>query len=422
MKTQHARIYLIALLALTIASCDSSESQVTGVDTSKGTIRVGVASPGSSDFEIAVSLNGPAGFPPRTAPLRIGDTLTFDDLDPGTYTVGTTIFGFDCQTVSATVQGNLTTRVDIACTRKVVTATGVVIGIVTGGGSPLGGASVELSAPGFVLTRSTSVNGNLSFVGVPGGEYTLTAVHQHFNCPVQTIHIVPDQTTTVSLLCTPKATGTITGIVLAPFNLVDAVFQLTGPAIRTTTAGSIGNSFTFDELPPGRYTVTATASQVSCGTVSAEVQAARDTAVEIQCGLRSPSGSEVAGEWGFNRLRVSETGICPSTLPDTGTGSMAFRSSDSTIEIVGLDPQLAIVGRSDKDGVFAGSGSAVLADGSMIRSDVNLLFYWDVWDFGGLVFSTYDAPVGVWTRRHSDPSGKLVCAEVYSAFGWRVNW
>jgi hypothetical protein len=165
-----------------------------------------------------------------------------------------------------------------------------------------------------------------------------------------------------------------------------------------------------------------TASGMSCASVSAEVQAARDTAVEIQCGFRSPSGSEVAGEWTFNPLRVSATGICPPPLPASGAGSIEFRASDSTIAIVGLDPLIVIVGLSDDDGEFSGSGSAVLADGSTVGSHANLKFYWDVWDFGGPAFSTYETPAGMWTREHRDPNGNLVCTEVYSAFGSRLNW
>jgi hypothetical protein len=421
MKALPSRSFLIAVLALTIASCTSAESPVTGVDPVTGTISVGITSPGSNDFVVTVFVNGPGGF--RTAPMRLAGTLAFSDLEPGAYTVGTTILGFDCQSVSANVQGNQTTSANIACTRRTATATGIVTGMVTGGDSPLSGAAVELSAHGVVLTRRTSVNGHLSFVGVPGGEYALTASHQHFTCPVQPIHVNPDQVTTANISCTPKPTGAITGIV-SPVDLESAHVQLNGPASRTTTAAPLRDSFAFDELPPGTYTVTATASGVNCDAVSAVVQAAQTTTVAITCTSptppepSSPFASELVGGWAYNRTSVGQTGTCQGVLSGTVSefsGFMTFGASNSSIQIVGLDPDLALVGLYEA-GVFNGSGTTARGDGSTIQVDVTLSFYLDRWYDGGLWFSTM-----MWTRRHRDPGGNLVCTEVYDAIGYRVG-
>ena len=419
MNAPVARILLLIFLAL--AACTSAEGDVTAVDEVTGALSVSVTSLGSSDFVVTVYLDGPEGVPMRTAPMRLGDNFVFAGLKPGVYTAGTTILGFDCQSASATVQGNQTTAADISCSRRPAdTTTGFVAGIVTGGDLPLGGALVELTSSGVELARHTSANGQLSFAGVPVGEYALTAFHRLFSCPVQTIHVDPDQSTTVNVACVPKPTGGMTGIIL-PFDLGGADVQLTGPTSHTTTVRSAGSSFVFDDLPPGRYTVTASVFAMRCTAVSADVQAARDTEVEIRCESRPPLKSEIGGEWGLEPSRVSATGTCPPVLSHPGTGSIAFRSNDSTIEFVGLDPQVAMVGRYDEEsGAFAGSGSTVLGDGTTIRSEANLRFSWDFWDFGGLVFSTDFSPF--WTRRHSDPSGNLFCTEVYGAFGWRINW
>src|SRR5688500_676838 len=118
MNAPLARNFLIASLAL--AACTSAESDVTGgdVDTVTGTSSVGVTSSGSGDFAIPVVLTGPVGFERRTTGTRMGGTATFTDLEPGPYTVSTTIFGFDCQSVSADVQASRTTTASIACTRR----------------------------------------------------------------------------------------------------------------------------------------------------------------------------------------------------------------------------------------------------------------------------------------------------------------
>ncbi|HYO47228.1 MAG TPA: carboxypeptidase-like regulatory domain-containing protein [Gemmatimonadota bacterium] len=420
------RSFAIALLALAIGSCASGDGDLTGVDTVKGTISVGVTSSGSSDFGITILLTGPEGFSPRTAAMNLGGTSTFADLDPGAYTVSTTIFGFDCQSVSANVQGGQTTTANIACTRKTGSTTGIVTGIVMGGDAPIGGASVELVAPGVVLRRHTAANGRLTFVGVEAGEYTVTAFHQHFTCPIQTIIVDPAQTTTANISCAPKTTGTITGTVTTGAfdsgEIAGAIVNLTGPASRTATAGSLG-SFAFDELQPGTYTVSATFPIMNCQAVSVDVQAARTTTVQINCTFRLPSGSEIEGGWGYSRLLRSQTGSCPLPLPETGTGSMAFNSSNNTIQIVGLDPELAIIGVYDEEsGVYAGSGAAVLGDGSTIQSDVTVNFDWDYWGDSLLpVFYTDATPSSVWTRRHRDLSGNLVCTEIYGAGGGRLN-
>ena len=411
----------IPVLFLAMSSCtDSPERGLTGPDTAPGTVSVSVTSSDSSVFEITVSLSGPPSFRRREAHMRIGETSTFDDLEPGAYLVSTTIFGYDCLPVSVVVQPRQTTAAGIACIHRATSAiTGTITGTVTSGDSPIGGASVELSAPGVSMTRLTALNGQLSFVGVQGGEYHLTVSHKHFHCPGQTLQIVPDRTTTVDIECSPKSTGTITGIV-TPSGVQVEVVQLTGPAARSTTADHRNSSFAFDDLPPGAYTVTATASGGTCDPVRADVQAARDTPVVITCAFRSPpsgpSGplpAEIAGAWGYHRTLVSQTGSCPSPLPQPGTGSMAFGSGTRTMTALGLDPELPFVGPYEESGAYAASGSTTLGDGSTIRSHANLSFYWDMWDVGGLVF------VGSFTRKHGAPGGTLVCTEVYDVWGWR---
>jgi uncharacterized protein (DUF2141 family) len=279
--------------------------------------------------------------------------------------------------------------------------------------------------------RITGASGNFSFVGVEAGEYTVTVLHQHFSCPIQNIVVDSSQRTTVNISCTPKATGTITGNVIHGSDtgspVVDAIIELTGPASRTGTSESSNGTFAFDELQPGTYTVTATFPHLNCQSASADVQAARTTTVEISCTFRSPMGSEIAGAWEYDRLVRSQMGDCPVPLPDTGTGSMTFRSSDDTVEIFGLDPALAIVGGYDEEsGLYVGTGTAVLTDGSSVQTDVTLNFDFFVWDFFDFipfppVFYTDATPSSVWTRWHRDPSGNLVCTEVYGAGGFRPS-
>lgn len=407
----------IALLALVIgARCSSESSGLTGGEEptpTTGTISVTVISGGGSPITATatVKLTGPTE---RTTTGNIGATLTITDLPPGTYTVVATASSFiTCQSVSADVHAGQTTTANISCTRT----TGRVAVTVTSGGSPISGAPVTLTGAGLEMTRTTGADGAFTFVVKPG-EYTVTAVLHHFTCPVQTVLVELDQTTTAALSCAPKTTGTITGTVTAPdFGPIHgATIDLTGPVSRTATAGSLDSSFAFDELPPGTYTVTATAFGWACQSASADVRAAQTTTVQISCTARPPIGSEIEGNWGYNRLLRSQTGSCPPPLPATGTGSMTFSPSDDTIRIVGLDPELAIGGVYDEEtGSYTGSGAAVLSDGSTIQSVVTVTFGFDFESF--VVFFTDATPSSVWTRQHRGPSGNLVCTEIYGAGG-----
>ncbi len=417
----------IALIVTAIGSCTSENGELTGIDEPKGIIRVGVTSSPAGDFGITVALTGPEGFSARTATMSLGETSAFADLDPGSYTLSTALFGFDCPSVSVTVRGNQTTIAEIVCTRRAGAITGVVLGNVSSGDLPISGASVELSAPGVNLTRHSSANGNVSFVGVEAGEYTVTVFHQHFICPTQTIIVDPSQSTSFTISCTPKTTGVIVGSVIFGVEtgspISDATVDLTGPASRTATSSSNG-SFTFDELQPGTYTLTATFPFMNCQAVSADVGAARTTTVQVGCTFRFPLGGEIAGAWAYDRLLRAQTGTCPAPLPDVGIGSMTFNSASGTIEIVGLDPALTIRGTYDNEtGIYTGTGTAAAGDGSSIQTDVILNFDINAWDFfpPAPVFFTDATPTSVWTRRHRDPAGSLVCTEVYGAQGFRLD-
>jgi hypothetical protein len=367
-----------------------------------------------------VRLTGQGSFQEQTATASFGATLTFTELPPGTYTLTTTAFGFSCQPVSATVQSLETTTVNITCTRT----SGTLTGTVTSGGSPIIFAIVSATRSGVVLTRTTGANGTFTFA-VPAGEYEVTVSHQHHNCPIQTALVGPDETTTVDIPCIPKTTGSIQGNVIVGldpgFTLSGVTVSVSGPESHTATSGGNG-SFLFDELTPGMYTVTSTSTGLDCQLVSADVQAAQTTTVEVSCAFRLfPFGTEISGNWFYFRQSGSQTGSCPATLPDQGEGSMTFNPGDGTIEILGLDPELRITGPYDEEsGIYTGSGTTVLGDGSTIRTDVSVTFFFDFeFGFGDLGF--FSNATQSLTRQHRDPSGNLFCTEDYQVGGFRVR-
>jgi hypothetical protein len=409
--------FAIALLALAMgARCDSANSLTGGEHPtpSTGTIRVTVIVRGSPiGADATVRLTGPAE---RTTTAAVGTTSTITDLPPGSYDVTATISGgfIDCQSVSANLQAGETAAADIICTRRIGTITGTVIGA----GAPISDATVRLTGSGVDRTATTGRSGTFTFTALTG-EYTVTTFSQHFVCPVRTVLVEVNQTMTADISCAPKSTGTITGTVTVGAERIHGTtVNLTGPATRTATADEFG-SFAIDELPPGTYTVAAIPFGADCHSVSADVQAAQTTTVQISCTFRPPIGSEIEGGWSYyDRLLRSQTGTCPPSLPETGTGSMTFNSSNNTIEIVGLDPELTIIGPYDKDsGSYAGTGAVVLGDGSSIQTNVSVTFGVETFEGYYTHFYTDATPSHVMTRRHRDPGRNLVCTEIYGAGG-----
>jgi hypothetical protein len=103
---------------------------------------------------------------------------------------------------------------------------------------------------------------------------------------------------------------------------------------------------------------------------------------------------------------------------------MRFDISNSTISIVGLDPELTIVGPYHS-GAYTGTGRVVLGNGSSIETTVAVGFGFDWWGYSDdpTFFSTgFDAiafPSQVMVRRHRDAVGNLLCTETYQASGSR---
>ena len=417
MKTTPLHLAIALLVLMMGARCSSESSGLTGGEEptpTTGTIRVAVMSGGGSPISATatVRLTGPTE---RTTTGAIGATLTVTDLPPGTYTLVATVSSFiDCQSASANLGAGETTTAQITCTRRI----GTITGTVSGGGMPIRGATVKLSGPTSNAIKTTGPDGTFTFVAAVG-ENTLTTLHQGFVCPVRAVMVELNQTMTAEISCAPKTTGSITGrVVFGPddgFGIQFVLATLTGPVTRTATTYDYRGSFTFDDLTPGTYTLAATVSGMDCPAVSADVQAAQTTALFIRCTPRPLIGSEIEGSWWYSRQLDSQTGSCPPPLPDPQElgGSMTFNPSNNTVAIVGLDPDLTIVGAYDKNsGLYMGTGKAVLGDGSSIQTDMTAEFG-SCWDWECLVPSVS----GVMTRRHRDSSGTLVCTETYRAGG-----
>jgi hypothetical protein len=202
-----------------------------------------------------------------------------------------------------------------------------------------------------------------------------------------------------------------------PFALVTLTSDFNTSSCSPHCASAITDDlglFSFQGLEPETYSLAASYSGMDCAAVSLHVQAGHTTDALVRCTSRPPNETEIEGDWSFTRRLDSRTGSCPPALPEIGVGSMSNPGS-KTVAIVGLDPDLTIVGAYDKGtGLYTGTGKAVLGDGSSIQTDVTAYFGWCCL---GEPLGFYVSDPYVMTRRHRGSNGNLVCSEMYRAGG-----
>ena len=150
---------------------------------------------------------------------------------------------------------------------------------------------------------------------------------------------------TAALSCDPKETdyfltaentrpiGDLTGLVsvgTTPLN--GATITLTGAESRSTTTGTTGN-YSFTDLTPGSYTVTATATNFSCPPASATITAFQTTTVNIVC---TPQPGTVNGTIRLDLAPAA--GVTVTARQGTNTVGTATTGSNGTYTIPNLLP------------------------------------------------------------------------------------
>jgi hypothetical protein len=386
------------------------------------TIKGFVTNGGSPISGAEVSLTGPGIT--RTASSGTNG-FTFADLLPGSYTLTVVFPGLICQpaTVETTAGGTVTANV--ACTGQSGSIElGTITGTVTAGGVPIPGVWIRLTSSGPERRVVGDADGAFTLT-VPPGAYAMIALAPGTTCESASVEIEADRTVTTDIVCQPA--GGIAGRVQWPdgSSILGARVVVSGPVIREAVI-SAQEEFRFGTLPPGVYTLTASAL-TACESATATVRVAQVTDVEILCEL---TGKEIEGNWlmqlpresDFGFIEYSQVGDCPPLLPeDNAIRSIEFDSASGTLSIRGLDPALTIAGTlagcvtvNCEGGQtvhrgFSGTGSAVRADGSAIRSELT-------GDFGASSLDYYSF-YGSMTRLHRSPAGSLVCTETYLVWG-----
>ncbi|MBY6036635.1 carboxypeptidase regulatory-like domain-containing protein [Fictibacillus nanhaiensis] len=201
------------------------------------------------------------GLTSATVTTNMNGKYLVNSLAPGNYVVTFSAEGHGTKTVSAFVQTDLVTTLDLALRRLV----GVLTGIVTSEGVPIAGASVDVVLNNSVIAKTvTDENGTYTINGLSPDRYTVIFSAEGFS-PTTLGAIIQDNQTFTLLAELQSIFGSLTGNVSNEDgdNLPGAVILVKNSdsdvLISRTVTDTNGN-YSINKLQPGSYVVTAAAA------------------------------------------------------------------------------------------------------------------------------------------------------------------
>ena len=215
----------------------------------------------------------------------------FNNLAPGNYTVTASATGYQPGSKTTTVNSGATSTVDFALQPSV--SPGSIVGQVTNSSTAaaISGATVTL-APGGQTTQ-TNASGSYAFTNLSPGSYTVTASATGYQPGSKTTTVNSGATSTVDLALTPLVSpGSIVGHVTNSSTsaaISGATVTLTGGQSTQTDATGY---YAFNNLAPGSYTVTASATGYQPGIKTTTVNSGGTSTVDFAL---QPSSVSIVG-------------------------------------------------------------------------------------------------------------------------------
>lgn len=260
-------------------------------------------------------------------------TYTLTGISPGTYTVRVTLTGYQIASVGVTVTAGATTTIDIS----LLSAQGTISGHVqTALLTPISGATIEVIDGGNVIASTTTdTQGDYTVSGLAPITYTVRAVSPGYQTTTQSATVVAASITTAdfTLLADVGAIkGTVTSSSGAPISGTRVVIVQGSTPIAETLTASDG-SYRVSNIPPGSYTVEASATNFQTSIQGAVVETGIETTVDF---VLQPAPGSLVGT-------VSDAlGPIHGAMIDVLQGSTivatTLTANDGTFAINGLAP------------------------------------------------------------------------------------
>lgn len=217
-------------------------------------------------------------------------------------------------------------------------------------GNPITGAVVTVRIIGaggvVVATVVTDSDGNYTAGSLPPGSYTVTVTAQGFETRTVGAIVQSDTTTTTNVSLT-GIFGSITGVVLnnlalpiTTASVAVSLFDENGILLFTTNAQSNG-SFTFPQVAPGNYVITASASGFVTGIIGAVVipDEAANVTLLLQTGPASIAGFVTNTATGD----PIQGAIVTATTVDGQVLAISTSAADGSFTISNLQPGTVIL-------------------------------------------------------------------------------
>lgn len=154
---------------------------------------------------------------------------------------------------------------------------------------PIVSATISLTGQGITRMTTSGQDGTFTFADVPQGGFALAATGVGVTCSAASVDAQAGTASQASISCAGNAT--IQGVVSGwPFE--SASISLTSQGMTRKTESGPDGTFTFGELPPGDFALSATTNQpthppvsFSCGSTRLDVQAGQTVQANISCPL-----------------------------------------------------------------------------------------------------------------------------------------
>ncbi|BCB03802.1 carboxypeptidase regulatory-like domain-containing protein [Bacillus sp. KH172YL63] len=214
-----------------------------------------------------------------------------NQLAPGEYTLVFSADNFQTTAVSTLVEAGQTATVNVGLVPDPGSIQGTVLDI--NSQAPLAGAEVTVvDGQGFVVaTVITDVNGVFTVNGLTPNSYNVTAIASGYQNNTIGAIVLSGETTPVAIELEQNP-GSITGVVnpIVPGTVV-RLFNASGVFISSVIADDSG-AFSFNNLAPGNYTVTASANNYVTATTGVQVVSNQASPVTL---TMQPSPASVSG-------------------------------------------------------------------------------------------------------------------------------